>query len=581
MSGIYSLRNKVVVLDPGHGLGVTGAIGKGGTIEADVNLKVANYLRQLLIDEGAIVYLTTEHMKEESLDTRVELSKKFGAEVFISIHHNATSPPDPLRNRIEVYYPWDGSADVKSFAYFIGNSLARFSGLPLIPPLPARYRVLVGNVPLSILLEPAYISNRKMELLLNSDNYLRGEAQAIFEGLITFITSPQPRINSVRFSQRRAYLSFYVSNPKGSSQDFYWRLCLNDEKVITGIGVIRSKMFVDLSHLPSGSYRARLSVAVPEGRTTENEFEFKIHRSAKKILIVNIKEFSGVTVVTANVVDKFNHPTCAELYVSPNPLFIERADNNRWVIIFDRSGKYRFYSGSVSKLLTVKVKPGKWLRVVDLHGNPINGATVTIKGKTLQKIPALSGGYIPIPENVAEVFLSAKGYNGLEVSKLSGYKTFTLQAKNTNLLGRRVVILIERIAQNLFVFANLLREILEDDGIKVILLEPGEITKDEVLNIKRVEQFTPDVVLVFTANFRWKEGVYYYYRDKDSRRLAELIANALKEVKPDIIASEGATYFLIQAKPTRVLCNLFVVEGGFARKVGGALVSYIIRKSSF
>lgn len=576
MNRIHPLRDRVVVLDPGHGFGVTGAIGKGGTVEADVNLKVVHRLRKLLTDAGASVFITTEHMVEESLDTRVRLSKEFDADFFISIHHNATAPPDPTRNRIEVYYPWNGTVDAENLAYFIGNSLARFSGLPFIPPLPARYRVLTGNVPISVLVEPAYISNRKMEQLLRDDTYIRGEAKAIFDGLIAFLTSPKPNISQFRFSVRRLHLQFRVRASSIQKQQFYWHLSVGNKKIYSGIDKVGKTVSLDLSSLPNGNYHARLEVTIPNGRTAEQQIPITIKRTPKGIRIESLREYSGLTMVTLCVVDRLNQPTSSELKVSPNPLFIKRKSDNKYVIIFDEGGKYWFSSGRVSKTLTVKVKPGRWLRVVNRKHKPIEDAIILIDGRVDKMNRSLRGGFLPIPEEFDDAVIISKGYKDLRVQHPIACKTVILDAKNEGLLGRRVVVTVESRSQNLLILAYLLKDFLEEKGVSTTVLEPEDITMDEVSKLRRIEGYVPDIVFIFTTNFRWREGFYYYYRDRASKELALSLAEGIREFSPAVTAAEGATYLLIQAKPTRVLVNLFVIEVHYVRKIGQVLTSYLL-----
>ncbi len=191
------LADKRIVLDPGHGFGVTGAIGHAGTREVDINIRVTRILADLLRNAGATVYITWDEMDHEDLARRVQISVSKQPDLFLSIHHNATAPPDPARNRIEVYYPFDGGAAVQDLAQNIAFALKTYSGLPVHPPLPARYRVLKGNVPLSILVEPGYVSHRDMERRLRDPEYQAGEARALYEGIRQFFAMVPPEIEQV------------------------------------------------------------------------------------------------------------------------------------------------------------------------------------------------------------------------------------------------------------------------------------------------------------------------------------------------------------------------------------------------
>ncbi len=92
-----------IVIDPGHGGHDTGTIGPTGLKEKDVVLDVALRLKKLLEDKtGAEVILTRSEDTFIPLEERTAIANEKGADLFISIHANAS------RNRnargIETYY---------------------------------------------------------------------------------------------------------------------------------------------------------------------------------------------------------------------------------------------------------------------------------------------------------------------------------------------------------------------------------------------------------------------------------------------------------------------------------------------
>lgn len=96
-------RPFVVVVDPGHGGTDTGAIGKNGIKEKDVALAISKKLAaRIKNDIGAKVYLTRDTDKTLTLEERdaVAVSKK--ADIFISIHANAST--NRKQAGIETYY---------------------------------------------------------------------------------------------------------------------------------------------------------------------------------------------------------------------------------------------------------------------------------------------------------------------------------------------------------------------------------------------------------------------------------------------------------------------------------------------
>lgn len=101
---------KVIVLDPGHGGRDPGATLKDGTKESDIVWNYAEKAKASLEQAGYEVHLTrskdsscTEYKRnEEDLACRVDLVKKVGADLFISIHADA-NPVQSFRGTVTFY----------------------------------------------------------------------------------------------------------------------------------------------------------------------------------------------------------------------------------------------------------------------------------------------------------------------------------------------------------------------------------------------------------------------------------------------------------------------------------------------
>ncbi len=93
---------KRIVIDPGHGGDAPGAVGQGGLLEKEVTLAVSRKLRQYLTEKGYEVLLTREGDTSLRLEERTAFANQKGADLFISVHCNAS------RNRaargIETYF---------------------------------------------------------------------------------------------------------------------------------------------------------------------------------------------------------------------------------------------------------------------------------------------------------------------------------------------------------------------------------------------------------------------------------------------------------------------------------------------
>ncbi len=82
------LKSKpVIVIDPGHGGVDGGAIGLNGSLEKDITLSAALYLKKIINDSGRYkVILTRSSDKYLKLRQRINVARKSKAKLFISIH---------------------------------------------------------------------------------------------------------------------------------------------------------------------------------------------------------------------------------------------------------------------------------------------------------------------------------------------------------------------------------------------------------------------------------------------------------------------------------------------------------------
>ncbi|HEY8038725.1 MAG TPA: N-acetylmuramoyl-L-alanine amidase [Polyangiaceae bacterium] len=90
-----------VVLDPGHGGKDTGAVGPGGVKEKDVTLDIAHRVAPVLAAQGLQVVLTRDDDRFVSLEERTARANAFAADLFLSIHCNASE--SKARRGVETY----------------------------------------------------------------------------------------------------------------------------------------------------------------------------------------------------------------------------------------------------------------------------------------------------------------------------------------------------------------------------------------------------------------------------------------------------------------------------------------------
>jgi len=216
------LRFKVVI-DPGHGGNDPGAIGPNNTQEKHITLQIAQrisaHLRKQMPE--VMVHLTRENDKTMSLSERTAFANKVGADLFISVHANAS--PSHTAEGIETYY-----LDITSDSYSIRLaarenevSVSQVTDLEYILAdltmksntqqsislgekvhkgifskvkdswndvkdlglKHALFYVLIGARMPAILIESSFISNHKEEKRLSENDYQDAIAQGVVLGI--------------------------------------------------------------------------------------------------------------------------------------------------------------------------------------------------------------------------------------------------------------------------------------------------------------------------------------------------------------------------------------------------------------
>ena len=205
-------KKYVVVIDPGHGGKDPGAIGFNGTFEKNINLLFAKIMRSVLSSSNIKVKLTRTDDRYLYLRERINFAEKLKADLFISIHADASK--NKKASGFSIFSLSDKASDkeAKKLAQrennsdFIGGLKIRHSD-PLIKDnlikifqrqtmnesskianivmknikklsinnrghRNAGFVVLKSLTTPSILLELGFITNKKEEKLLNDKRYL-------------------------------------------------------------------------------------------------------------------------------------------------------------------------------------------------------------------------------------------------------------------------------------------------------------------------------------------------------------------------------------------------------------------------
>ena len=186
ISSAVDLRNKVIVIDPGHGGHDPGAVGPRGLKESEVNLDIALKLYEILTQNTrAKVYLTRDKDIFIPLHERSKMAKDLGADIFLSVHINADETG--LQTGIETYAHYSTSPDSWALAWYIQDSLLKELRLADRGLKADNFHVIRETADLkSILLEIGFISNSREEIFLTDPNNRRRAAEAIYHGILEY-----------------------------------------------------------------------------------------------------------------------------------------------------------------------------------------------------------------------------------------------------------------------------------------------------------------------------------------------------------------------------------------------------------
>lgn len=179
---IKKLKGKhIVVIDAGHGGSDYGAI-REGINEKDINLDVATMVNEILTKAGVTTIMTRDSDEFISLADRVDISTRNEAELFVSIHVNASVKPEI--NGLETHYYNDNSVD---FANTVHSNLINTVNKKDRGVFKSKFYVINHNTMPAILVEIGFISNSAERNELITHDRKQKTAQAIAQGILKYL----------------------------------------------------------------------------------------------------------------------------------------------------------------------------------------------------------------------------------------------------------------------------------------------------------------------------------------------------------------------------------------------------------
>ncbi len=193
----WSVANKVIVVDPGHGGIDPGKVSPNGIEEKNINLEISKRLAAILSQAGAAVIMTRESDMElsspnttglsakhrEDLSKRVQIANERNADLFISIHCN--SFPDRSQYGAQVFYQ-PGSKQSQLLAKCIQDEIKRILGNTKRVEKAVDYYVTRNTKMPTVIVETGFITNPKEEKMLQDPAYQSKMAWSIYAGVIKY-----------------------------------------------------------------------------------------------------------------------------------------------------------------------------------------------------------------------------------------------------------------------------------------------------------------------------------------------------------------------------------------------------------
>lgn len=188
--------NNLLVIDPGHGGMDGGAVGTAGTMEKDINLKVAMFLKEIAEKDGKKVIMTRQedislhttdsnkirNQKRSDLENRRQILQTNNTGIFVSVHMNKFDSPDV--KGAQVFYANNDQS--RNLAVKIQSSL--INGIAdgntrVAKPAPSNLYIFKGCNSTAVVVECGFLSCPEEENLLTTEDYQKKLAQCIYDGI--------------------------------------------------------------------------------------------------------------------------------------------------------------------------------------------------------------------------------------------------------------------------------------------------------------------------------------------------------------------------------------------------------------
>lgn len=185
-SNSSKVKNRVVVVDAGHGGNQTGAL-YGGVKEKNLNLDIAKILNNKLKELGIVTYMTRNDDSSFSLYSRSALANMKNADLLISIHNNAGLKR--YTGSMSLYYPSSsktkGNLSSYEFASIVQKNMCAVLGSNNMGIIPRSELAVLrtANMP-AVIAEVGYMSNSSELSKLKTYAYKEKAADSLKKAIV-------------------------------------------------------------------------------------------------------------------------------------------------------------------------------------------------------------------------------------------------------------------------------------------------------------------------------------------------------------------------------------------------------------
>lgn len=190
-------KEKVIVIDAGHGGADPGMIGIGGLEEKGINLAVSMKLKEALENQGFTVVMTrqedkglyeegTRNKKVQDMQNRIEVMEKAKPILAVSIHQNSYTE-ESVKGPQVFYY--ETSAEGQKLAVNIQSAL----NTELSTERPRKekgntsYFLLKKSPCVLNIVECGFLTNKQEAELLQTEEYQQKIVEAVAKGIVQYM----------------------------------------------------------------------------------------------------------------------------------------------------------------------------------------------------------------------------------------------------------------------------------------------------------------------------------------------------------------------------------------------------------